>query len=75
MNDSNVRGLKWNLKKIRKSVLHFSPPQTWLATFMPHLGFSGPEKKMMGTPNPTRPHLSFIKIKKKKNLFEERNFY
>ena len=41
---------------------------------MPHLGFSGPEKKMMGTPNPTRPRLSFIKIKKKKKPFRGEKF-
>ena len=55
-----LRGLKWTIAKLKdwneiwgklegqfcilaKNI--FSPPQTWPATFMPHLGFSGPEKK------------------------------
>ena len=25
MNESEVKGLKWNLKKVRRLVLHFSP--------------------------------------------------
>ena len=34
MNESKVRGLKWNLKKVRGSVMHFSQINNILYTFI-----------------------------------------
>ena len=46
MNESKVRGLKWNLKKVRWSILHFS--LIIIYTFINYINFtntSGPKKQ------------------------------